>query len=75
MNRLEGHGLQGEGAAFSAPGVRVWHGNGPGMALCECGAYSPVIKSRAQRKQWHRDHKDDIRHGGDGIVWQGVKIP
>jgi hypothetical protein len=68
-NRLAGHGLVAEGAAFASVGVRSYWGSDPGMALCECGTYSPRIKNRAQRKQWHRDHKDDIRAGGDGVVW------
>jgi hypothetical protein len=41
------------------------------MALCECGTYSPLIKNRTQRKRWHKDHKDDIRQGGAGVVWAG----
>jgi hypothetical protein len=72
VSRLSGHGLRHEGAAYSEPRVRSNDQSGPGMALCECGTYSPVIKNRARRKQWHADHKDDIRAGGDGIVWTGV---
>lgn len=69
-NRLAGHGLVAEGAAFAYVGVRSYWGNVPGMALCSCGRYSPRIKNRAQRKAWHRDHKNDIRAGGDGHVWK-----
>jgi hypothetical protein len=70
VSRLAGHGLRYEGAAFSMPGQRARNESGPGMALCECGTYSPQIKNRAQRKQWHKDHKDDIRQGGTGKVWE-----
>jgi hypothetical protein len=73
MSRLSGHGLRHEGAAFIGAGIRSRDFAGPGMALCECGRYSPVIKNRAQRKQWHKDHKDDIRAGGNGVVWEGVR--
>lgn len=72
MSRLSGHGLRHEGAAFLAPKLRARDQAGPGMALCECGTYSPIIKNRAQRKQWHKDHKDDIRSGGTGVVWEGL---
>lgn len=70
MTRLAGHSLRYEGAAFMGPKMRARDASGPGMALCECGTYSPLIKNRAQRKQWHKDHKDDIRNGGNGIVWE-----
>lgn len=69
--RLVGHGLRYEGSAFEREGLRARDFSGPGMALCECGTYSPLIKNRAQRQQWHKDHKDDIRAGGDGVVWEG----
>lgn len=71
MVRLAGHGLVAEGAAWVMPGQRAWIGNGPGLALCSCGMYSPQIKNRAQRKQWHKDHKADVLQGGTGIVWEG----
>lgn len=71
MSRQVGHGLRYEGAAFIGTAIRAQWEAGPGMALCECNTYSPVIKNRAQRKQWHRDHKADIASGGDGNVWGG----
>ena len=75
MSRLVGHGLRHEGAAFvgTVSLIRSDDFSGPGIALCECGARSPWIKNRAQRQRWHRDHKDDIRQGGTGVVWQGVQ--
>lgn len=72
MSRLSGHGLRYEGAAYSMPRALARDASGPGMALCECGTYSPLIKNRSQRQQWHKDHKDDIRNGGTGVVWEGV---
>lgn len=65
-NRLAGHELPNEGR------VRVAgrYGNGPGRARCACGEKSPALPNTAQRKQWHRDHKDSVRaaanlgHGG-----------
>lgn len=73
MARLSGHGLAYEGNAYTSPGVWSRELAGPGMGLCECGTYSPVIKNRARRKAWHRDHKADIAAGGTGIVWEGVR--
>jgi len=67
--RLAGHGLRHEGRHWTAAGY-VSGGMAPGV--CECGAKSPELPSAAARKQWHRDHKADIRAGGDGRVWQGV---
>lgn len=32
---------------------------------------SPLLAGTRARKLWHRDHKDDIREGGDGVVWTG----
>lgn len=61
MTRLAGHGLRYEGSAYSRAGVRSENCNGPGMALCECGDYSPVLKNRAQRQRWHSAHRDEIR--------------
>ena len=66
--RLTGHGLWHEG--------RIWTGLrysscATGVGRCECGAQSPPLANATKRKQWHRDHKNDIRAGGDGIVWQG----
>jgi hypothetical protein len=72
VSRLAGHGLRYEGNAYEGPQRLSSNLSGPGMALCECGQYSPVIKNRAQRQAWHRDHKDDIRQGGNGVVWEGV---
>lgn len=69
-NRLAGHTLPNEGRVRDAAG---WLGNGPGRARCSCGERSPNLSSTAARKLWHRDHKDDIRNGGDGRVWRGVR--
>lgn len=72
--RLVGHGLRYEGAAFQryANGVDnlMREQSGPGYAKCECGALSPWLSNRSQRKTWHKDHKDDLRQGGTGVVWE-----
>jgi hypothetical protein len=59
---MRGHGLVAEGAAFRADGSRVyWNSvSGTGHAVCACGAMSPVLASAAQRKRWHRHHKDTL---------------
>lgn len=73
--RLAGHALQAEGAPYdlnedgglSRTGLNWNLTSGAGRALCECGAYSEVLPSSTQRKQWHRDHKDGLR-GSEPVV-------
>jgi hypothetical protein len=65
VNRLPGHSLIAEGRV-QIPGQPSRSGTGP--ATCECGDESPELASTTRRKQWHRDHKDDIRQGGTGVV-------
>lgn len=63
---VPGHTLAYEGAAHDdkghveSRGGYVFRG-GSGRAKCSCGELSPVMTSAAQRRQWHRDHKNDIR--------------
>lgn len=56
-NRLPGHELPNEGRLQTPYGPR----NHAGQARCTCGAASPVLPNTAARKQWHREHKDQIR--------------
>lgn len=61
--RIAGHALRYEGWAFLAPKQRADDVNatGPGMALCECGTYSPILRNKRQRQLWHRDvHKPAV---------------
>jgi hypothetical protein len=63
--RLPGHALQHEGKPYEPGETHPWlrvYGTGTGVALCECGAVSPVLGSDSARKQWHRDvHKPAVR--------------
>lgn len=68
-NRLAGHELPNEGRTREPNGSPV---NGRGRIRCSCGMRSPALPSTSQRRAWHRDHKEDIRAGGDGVVWTGV---
>jgi hypothetical protein len=68
-NRLAGHTLPNEGRL---PGWPPSTQNGTGKARCSCGSESPELPSTTQRQAWFRDHKDDIRAGGNGTVWTGV---
>jgi hypothetical protein len=66
--RLSGHELFYEGAAYDAKGKyrvqEIWGGTGgTGSGKCSCGALSPELTSGAQRKAWHRGHKDQVRKG------------
>lgn len=67
--RLSGHELIWEGAphekrangTFSRRGPS-WSGvGGTGHGVCTCGASSGELASGAARKQWHREHKQQIR--------------
>lgn len=62
MSRVAGHGLRGEGAGHDANGKRIWP---PDRALahgkCECGELSPPVLTNAQRKRWHKWHKQQIQ--------------
>ena len=72
-NRLTGHVLQAEGAPFQVV-VRTETGkpivervgswittSGTGRGYCSCGATSDVVDTTTKRRQWHRDHKTQIR--------------
>lgn len=66
MSRLPGHELLWEGAAYVRRGTQFVTGpergtRGVGYGKCSCGALSPELASGNQRKQWHRDHKNEIR--------------
>lgn len=64
---LAGHALAGEGAAYTAKGDyafghHLWIGtSGQGHGKCECGAISPETGGRKYRREWHRQHKDEVR--------------
>lgn len=60
---VRGHALRSEGSAFDENGCRVnWRGtSGAGRGWCECGEMSPWFPSAADRKRWHRQHKDAAR--------------
>lgn len=65
-NRLAGHNLADEGAAFEmvqgrAVRVRPNSVAGTGFAICGCGVHSPILDSGAARRAWHRAHKDQHR--------------
>lgn len=67
-NRLSGHTLPHEGRVIDG----VTMSSGPGVSVCTCRTPSPYLPNASRRKAWFRDHKDDIRAGGNGIVWTGV---
>ncbi|MGC5012555.1 hypothetical protein ACLQ2R_17465 [Streptosporangium sp. DT93] len=65
-NRLPGHTLSSEGAAFAwtTNGGRYVRTTGRrGVALCSCGETSSTLDSNSARKRWHREHKDELRRG------------
>jgi hypothetical protein len=59
-NRLAGHTLPCEGRV-QLGGHIIGDGSGEGRACCSCGRESPLLPSTRARKQWHRDHKNDVR--------------
>ena len=54
---LKGHTLWAEGDAVG----RHYSWSGLGCGSCSCGARSPELPSRAARRRWHAQHKDEIR--------------
>lgn len=69
------HGLRNEGAAYTSKtctegpcktsdGQRIanpWGGvSGAGHGRCACGAESPHVRSGADRRRWHAQHKAEI---------------
>ena len=55
---VEGHALQGKGAAFSQDGERLFPGKtgGWGHGLCECGQICADTGTAKARKDWHKKH-------------------
>lgn len=56
--------LKGHTLFFEGQPVGGLMRNGIGKGKCSCGVYSSELESNAQRKRWHRQHKDDIRKQG-----------
>ena len=69
---IAGHALANEGAAYTAEGEyartdRYWIVTaGQGYGKCECGAISPKAGGRKYRREWHRQHKAEVREQGEG---------
>ena len=67
--RLPGHGLRAEEARGDdgRGGTRRAdvYGEPDGFGLCSCGGRSGVLGSDADRRRWHKAHKDEIRTEGD----------
>lgn len=62
---VPGHTLMWEGAAHDDNGIvmSTIYGvsrGGSGRAKCSCGELSEPFRSSTQRRQWHRDHKNQI---------------
>ena len=60
--RVPGHALRGEGGAHDDRGIRRWPTESGmlGRGKCECGVLSPAVLTNAQRKRWHRWHKEQV---------------
>lgn len=63
--RLSGHGLLAEGKPFrlnKETGMyeRAAFGR-EGSGLCSCGAVGPWQYRDADRRRWHRRHKEEVR--------------
>jgi hypothetical protein len=63
--RVKGHRLHvGGQCAYHEEELRAAHRTRTaGSAVCECGAYSPVLPSAIDRAQWHREHVMDVISG------------
>lgn len=77
--RLPGHGLRDEGKPFEDDGRGNTrradiYGEPDGFGLCSCGARSGVLGLDADRKRWHKAHKDEIRApSAPGGAGEGVE--
>ena len=64
---LAGHALVSKGDAHTAEGDyafdhHLWiRTSGQGYGKCECGVFSPEVDGRTYRREWHRQHKDEVR--------------
>lgn len=70
---VSGHTLMLEGAPHDINGVVLSapYGivrGGPGRGKCSCGELSLTMRSAAQRKQWHRKHKEQIVQAQQTLV-------
>ena len=69
---IDGHALAYEGEAHTSEGAPIrpdpfWPSTGgQGYGKCECGAMSPEIGGRKYRREWHRQHKAEVREQGEG---------
>ena len=67
--RLSGHGLRSEGKPYEEDGRGGTrradvYGEPDGFGLCSCGERSGVLGSDADRKRWHKKHKEQVRSEG-----------
>lgn len=62
--RLAGHALRLYGNPFESDGTPASIYSRIGHARCECGAMSGVLTTQGDRREWHREHKQQIRMGG-----------
>lgn len=59
---LAGHALIEDGGPHNVAGRRI--SGRVGMGRCECGAQSQLVGTKAERKRWHRAHKQEgVGHG------------
>lgn len=62
---VSGHTLLSEGEPYDADGHAIsrWdtEARQTGRAKCSCGELSDPIATKAGRKRWHRDHKDEVK--------------
>ena len=59
---VKGHTLYREGWAHDQDGVPFYAGNlCSGFGKCSCGALSPWLETRNARKQWHAQHKAELK--------------
>jgi hypothetical protein len=75
---LQGHGLQGEGAAHDEDGRRIWPRGigGAGRAKCACGWLSKPLTSGRRRQAAHSQHKADLKAAtGTHSAAHGLGVP
>ena len=72
--KVEGHVLQGFGGAFDSNGKRLdsprtnKYGKTHGKALCSCGETSNYLWGNKNRKDWFRQHKEEVKEELDKLT-------
>ena len=64
-----------EGGAFNIDGRRLSPSDKVGYGKCSCGLLSYTLyASAAERKRWHKSHKDEVREMRSSVDWKTIAL-